>query len=125
MSLESKLFTLMPAHAGLGALIAERFYPIDLPQSPTLPAVVYRRITTARTYSQDGYSNLQRSRFQFDCWAGTQLEVIELEAQVIAAIHSLSSDGISVAFVQNNFDMSEPLSQTYRRPVDAFIWYGE
>lgn len=125
MSLESKLFALLPAHAGLGALIAGRFYPIALPQSPTLPAVVYSRISTQRTYSQSGFSNLSRPRFQFDCWAETYLGLLALVEQLIAALESLTGDGISVAFVENEIDIAEPLSQNYRRVVDAFIWYKE
>lgn len=125
MSLETTLVTLLTGHAGLGALIAGRLYPLALPQTPTLPAVVYSRISTRRIYSQSGFSNLSRPRFQFDCWAATYLGLLALVAQLIAALESLAGDGISVAFVENEIDMPEPLSQSYRRTVDAFIWYGE
>jgi len=125
MSLETTLVTLLTGHAGLGALIAQRLYPVTPPQGATLPAVAYLGASTKRTYSHDGDSNLNRPRIQFDCWAATYLEVLVLKTQLIAALHSLGSDGISVAFVENDQDIPEPLSQNYRRTIDAFIWYKE
>jgi hypothetical protein len=51
LSLENTLYVAVLADAGLSAIIGTRFYPIQFPQNPTLPAAVYQRISTVPYYT--------------------------------------------------------------------------
>ena len=68
------IVTKLTGYAGLSALISSRVYPGQLPQRPTLPSVTYQRVSTILVATRDnsGRANLERPRYQFDCWATTR-----------------------------------------------------
>jgi len=115
----------MTTHAGLSALIVGRCYPVKLPQTPTLPAVTYQRISSVSTYSQDGDSNLYRARWQFSCWSTGYVEAFEVAQQVKAALNLWKGTFGDPAFIENMMDFYEPETGIYHHVVDATIWWGE
>ena len=70
MSFSTDLYTRLSSHAGLSALVGDRIYPLRLPQNPTLPAVVYQRISGQRLQNLDRNTDgPQRIRVQLTAWA--------------------------------------------------------
>lgn len=71
MTLEAELRTYTLAGAAVLALVGTRMHARMLPQSPTLPAIVYQRIDTRRQHDLDGPDGLPRPRMQVTCWGST------------------------------------------------------
>jgi len=71
VTLEAELRTYTLAGAAVLALVGTRMHARMLPQSPTLPAIVYQRIDTRRQHDLDGPDGLPRPRMQVTCWGST------------------------------------------------------
>lgn len=82
MTIEEALRTYTLADAGVTALVGTRMYPRKLPQTPTLPALVYQRIDTRRGHDMAGADALPRPRMQVTCWATTPAGAYALAAAV-------------------------------------------
>jgi len=79
MDIETAIPLFCATHEGLTALIATRIYYGSLPDvTPTLPAVVYFRVSTARDHKID----TRHPRFQFTAWAASYLEAGAVEEQI-------------------------------------------
>lgn len=124
------IVTKLTGYAGLSALISSRVYPGQLPQRPTLPSVTYQRVSTILVATRDnsGRANLERPRYQFDCWATTRKAARAVAAELryaLATFAQASSPRVDVALVQNDFDDYEPDTDRHRAIVDVFVWYEE
>ena len=82
MTLEAELRTYTLAGAAVTALVGARMHARMLPQTPTLPALVYRRIDTRRLHEMSGPDGLPRPRMQITCWATTPAGAYDLAAAV-------------------------------------------
>jgi len=89
---EEGLVTYLSENVELTGLIGDRLYPLALPQSPTMPAVVYQEISAVPEYSQSGYSDLERTRMQFKCWANTLLMAKQIKAVLRMALSGFRGD---------------------------------
>jgi len=74
-------------------LIGSRLYPDALPQSPTLPAVVYYVISGTTLPGLAGIVADGEMRVQFDAYSLTRLESDEVAAAIAAMLKSLSAAG--------------------------------
>lgn len=125
--LESGLVTYLEANGGLTLLTGARIYPLRLPQSPTLPAVVYQQISNAPEYSHEGSSNLAQVRIQFSCWSTTLLEAKQIADELEAALggyRGLIGGRDTTAFVDNRQSDDDPETGLYREIVDVIFWNG-
>jgi hypothetical protein len=86
MSLETELRTYTLAGAGVAALVGTRMHARMLPQTPTLPAIVFQRIDTRREHDMAGPDGLPRPRMQLTCWATTPAGAVDLAAAVRARL---------------------------------------
>ena len=86
MTLETELRTYTLAGAGVTALVGTRMHARVLPQTPTLPAIVYQRISTRRQHDLAGPDGLPRPRMQVTAWAATPAEAYDLAAAVRARL---------------------------------------
>lgn len=59
------------ADATVSGLVSTRVYPLRLPQKPTLPALVYSRISGVRIEQLNGVASAAEPRYQIDAWAVT------------------------------------------------------
>jgi len=82
MTLEAALRTYTLAGAAVGALVGTRMHARRLPQTPTLPAIVYQRIDTRRLHDLAGPDGLPRARMQVTSWATTPAGASDLAAAV-------------------------------------------
>ena len=73
------------ANPALAALQSGRFYPVQLPQTPVLPASTYLVVSSIPDYSHDGLSSKTR-RVQIDCYAETYLGAHVLADTYVAAL---------------------------------------
>ena len=128
MSFEEGLFYYLDNHAGLSTEVDSRIYPQLLPQRPTLPAVVYHRISTPRLAALER-SFLPQGRFQFDCWAETFQEAKAVAAQVKLALDvysgAMGDETVEVSLIDDERDDYEPETKRWRSMVEVVIWYEE
>lgn len=86
MTLEAELRTYTLAGAGVAALVGTRMHARMLPQTPTLPAIVYQRVDTRRLHDLTGPDGVPRPRMQVTCWATTPAGAYALSDTVRARL---------------------------------------
>lgn len=127
--IEEGLIPFILADAGLSALIGTRLHDDVLPQSPTLPALVWQRISTPREYSQSGSSHYAMPRFQFACWANTRLETLQVADALRTALEAykgaMGSEIVYGIFVENELSGYDPDTGLRRQIVDYRIDHKE
>ena len=76
--IEECIASVLSASTGLNDLIGQRFTPVNLPQSPTYPALTYTLI------SGDEHHDIPIGfpRYQFSAWANTYAEAKSVAAEV-------------------------------------------
>lgn len=122
MSIDVRLYTRLAAYNGISALVSTRIYPLQLPQTPTLPALTYQRISNS---GQNGSTDLRESRWQVNCWAATYTGAVALAAQAKAALEDYSNvsatPGIKYGRIVGELDDYDPETETYRVILDAML----
>jgi hypothetical protein len=88
--------------ATVATLVGTRIYPGRLPQSPTLPAVVYNEISPGQFMCNDsGLSRSSRPRIQLDVYAATYAAAHDLVEKIDARLAGIGgpagSDSIDAA----------------------------
>lgn len=125
--IEEAIYSALTAHAGLSALVADRIYPMVLPQDATRPAVTYMRVSGARDLNINQASVDANPRYQFDVWADSFEAAYGAAAQLIDAVGTVQSgSGVTVygVAVVGDMDVYEPQTFLYRRVTDVQFLYG-
>lgn len=121
--------TYLVSYSQLAALIGARFYPMVLPQTPTLPAMVWARISGPREYSHSGDSQLAFSRYQFTSWSADLAEARQVAQALISAMSGYSgpmgNEIVYAAFVENDIDDYDQETGLYSVIVDVTMWAKE
>jgi hypothetical protein len=130
--LEAALFGYLSDDPGIAALVDDRIYPVRLPEGAVLPAIVWQRISAARTYTHDPFDETKawtQARVQFSCWHWTALGAIELGEAVLTALSGYSGqmEGELIGAAMADFELDDYEAETrlYRRLVDFLISYED
>jgi len=115
------------ASVGLTTAVGNRAYPITAPQNPVYPYYTFQRISTPqRVGSHGGDSKLEQVRVQFTPNAKTAIEADAIAETIKAAYIGLTGvyadqyiGGVTFA---GDLDDYEPLTKTYKRMIDLYIW---
>ena len=124
MSIESKIFDRCTTHVGTAALISTRCYPDRLPENATFPLVVFFRVSgttdTFRTHTVNTRTDIERARFQFDCYAESSLAAKALAEQLMSAWdgYQNDADGIGHVFFMGRSSQREDPIDRYREVVE-------
>jgi len=120
---ESGLRAWALADPTVAGLIGTRFYPMMLPQTPTLPACTYFRVSH-RIPDEIPYPTI---RMQVTCWATTHSGARALATALEAAAGKKkgTSAGVEIKYasVANDLDMHDPVTGYYAVPVDFKVTY--
>jgi hypothetical protein len=126
MSAGARLYTRLTTHAGTAALVSVRVYPLSLPQHPTMPAIVYQRLSGAERL---GSTQIREARYQLSCWGSTYASSQAVATQVRAALEGWGVGGAGVfvrmARVVNELDDYEPDENLYRVVTDVMLHLTE
>lgn len=126
MSIETELTTYLKAHI---ATVTQRVYPLRLPDSPTLPALTYGKVSAAPEYAHDGPAGLTSERWQFSCWALTYAAARAIANEVKTHLSGYSGDmgalEIGSIFVANEIDLYDPEPAIYHIAVDCIITHED
>jgi hypothetical protein len=128
MTIEEALYSYLSTYAGLVALIGTRIYQVRLPQTPTLPAVTYMRVSAPRLQAFDGTAKTT-ARFQLSAWATSYAGAKAVAAQLVAALDSYSGTMGGVGGVPcdctviNDVDLVDPETGWYQVATDFEVWF--
>lgn len=141
MDIVSKVGAFILADPQMRSDVGTRFYPVKLPQNPTLPAITIQRITGVRANKLKGPASLVDARYQIDIWAregsGSAFKTTQRIGRRLALLldgrtTTLLDDEVSpavpriVAFrLETDQDLFEPdvNGGIYRYSADYFITY--
>lgn len=116
MAIQDELYTL------LSPLLAGRMYPNAAPDKPTLPYLVYGRISARKQQTMEangGTGNLVNSNVQLDVYTKTYSAVIALSEQIQTALQGWARQNI-VIFEQDFYESEE---QLHRIALEVSIWH--
>lgn len=122
------LFARLTNFGGLTGLVGNRVFPAPLPQSPTLPAITYQRISGVPTLAHTRVGRHTTSRYQFTVWADDSDEAALVAEQVRLALDGwVDKDGprIGKALLVLMIDDYEPETQRHRVLMDFMIGHDE
>lgn len=112
----------------IGTGDAARIYYQKLPNAPTLPAIVYNRISSPRSRTHDGDSNLSNPRIQYSMWSETDTGVMALAEAFENAFKSFSgtagSSTVYATIVENRLSLIDEESKFYHIPIDLMIQHN-
>lgn len=90
MVVEEAITKLLKENPAVNNRINGRVYPMMLPQNSDLPAITYQLISQPRTGSNDGDSELARSRIEIRMFAFDDLVAAQLADEVRRALVGFS-----------------------------------
>ncbi len=100
------LYEKITGNPEIAAIIASRMYPVALPQTPTVPAVVYFFDNATSTLSYSGPSGLESATLRVDSWADNFDEAKNLAAKVKEILNGWKKN-IPAGAVQGTFFKGE------------------
>ena len=129
--MEAKLMTYILGTTAISDLVGARMYPLKMPQSPTLPLLVYQRISGPREHDADGAAGLANPRIQIDAWAITYGGAKALATVVRKRIDGYSGDmgspAVEAIFIHllNDRDFYDDVTELWRVSMDYEIMHVE
>ena len=111
--IEESVFT------ALRGLVSDRVYPLQMPQLPTLPAIVYTRIANTPQNVIYGRPTLDQVRIQIDAYATTYKGAKDLAQSIRDAMETSATFS---ATLQTDDDFFQTDTDLYRVSSDYYIW---
>lgn len=110
---------------GLETITAMLWYPLVLPQQPTLPAGTYQLISTVRGQSHNGDDGLPVRRVQLDVY-GMTYAAVDAKSNLIESAFkngklTLGNTTIQHARMSNVMDGIDPTTGRYRKTLDLLL----
>jgi hypothetical protein len=133
-SIETALFKLLQDDAAVGALIADRIYPIWVPQGRAMPAVTYNQLAGGRDQMLSGPSGFVSAVFEFSCWAESYGQTRSVADAVRQALDGFdgTSDTIVIQSVQLQDENDIPAAEDgidrlrrYGKILSFAVWFCE
>lgn len=125
------------ADSGIAAVVADRIFPIVLPQGETRTSIVYTRISGQGDHTLTQASGIARPRYQIDSWAQTPGAASSLADMVKDRLDGARGafeygsnsprDSIDVlgAFFTDEREDYDATAKLYRMSRDYFVWFRE
>lgn len=129
MSLELAIHAKLAATAAVTNLVSTRIYLVNLPQSPSYPAVTIARVSGVREHNLSGPSGLARPRISISGW-GTYYNAAKNVAEAIRQTldgfsGTVSGVDIQSVHLENEIDLYEDEPEVFRTMTDYFIQHQE
>lgn len=111
------------------AAMAQKIAWIDRPMGSALPAITLMQVGAGRNYTHGGADDLTQPLVQFDFWAASQWEAVQLERLVTAELERASTIGgvvFGMAFLESQQDFDpekiDDGTTVFRRTADWRIY---
>lgn len=86
MNIEEAVVKYLLDYPGLKALISNKIYPEEIPQSTKLPAVFWIKVSDIKEHFLSGQSDVENPIYQFTAQADTKAEARKVAEQIKAAL---------------------------------------
>lgn len=106
--------------------VCPRVYRKRLPQSVTVPALTYQRISTVRGYELSADDELPTSRMQVDVWTRGADDADDLVASLVSTLSGYSDADVHRVEVEDDREWDDLVGATHdldRRIVELLITY--
>lgn len=134
-TIDDHLYSRLANYAGLSALVGTRITPGLLNQGAALPAVTFRKISAPRIHQMGSDPGLVEARYEVNCWGDAEDnadgfgDIEDVGAQVVAALSrysgTISSVVVDEIFLEDENNVYEPSTKTWRRILDFIVHYRE
>jgi len=132
VSFEEVLFDYLTGDEAIAALVELRVYPVgSVPERCPVPYITWNRVDANRLYTYDEFDENEpwvTARIQFNCWAYTAMESMDMGSALLAALSGYGDDmggQLITSFSVNELDTFEPGTKFHRRVLDFFISYQD
>lgn len=131
-TLEEAMYSHITAAPIITNLISTRIYPRQLPQNPTYPALIYRRVSTRLQQYHGAGTALPFPRYQFSCYATSYAETKTLANTLRAVLDGFkgtfgSGSTVTVGFIlwENEIDGFDNVAEVPVTHIDFRIAHQE
>jgi len=128
-TIHTDVYNRLRGNAGVAALVAQRIYPVELPQEPTLPAITYHMLSDPTEHMlNEATSSFRIASIQVQSWATTWLGAIALSNAVTAAMDGFAgllggATGERAWVTQTNaVDLGDDRTGWKRRIINFEVW---
>ncbi len=129
MSIEDAIVARMTGYAGLAALVSSRIYAVQAPQNPTLPYIVFERVSSSKISLMSADTGVSEARFQFTCYGSTYTSARNVVEQVRQCWQRYSGTVSSVVIldteIETDQDEFDPDTKEYYSIMDIMITHRE
>jgi L-2-hydroxyglutarate oxidase LhgO len=130
MTIPATLRAILLADATVSGLVSTRVYPVKLPQSPTMPAMVITLVGGQDVISHSGPAGVENPTFQIDFYGETYSQMDSLYEAGKDALNGYSGlingQNVQGIFLVQKRDLPyDDDASLYRRTVDFSIWNEE
>ena len=129
MDMQGALRARLLAAAPVTALVGQRIYWVERPQSSGFPALTLQIVSDPRPQHLKGFQPLRETRVQIDVWGtGSAQSSTIAEAVIAAAVAEGSNNGIrfnrgSIAGVDTGGEVSGT-TFIHRTTIDLIVWWS-
>lgn len=115
--------------AGVAALVGQRIYWIQAPQSADIPRITLNRISDDRQQTYSGFQPLRSTLVQCDIWAETYAKALLIEQAIISELAAPETSN-GIVFSRPQIDASRDgfertdTQEIYRISLDLIIWWA-
>lgn len=121
-SLPASLFAALSSDSGVAALCGSRIFPDELPQSETVPALVYTVIYDPKASTFTG-ATLRSARVQVDVYARTVKEAAEVQGEVERVFGAMIEPSPGLSAVQETArSFFDSITRYHRAEMEFTIW---
>lgn len=134
-TIDDHLYSRMANFSALAALVGTRINPGMLNQGDALPAVTFRKISGPRVHQMGSDPGIVEARYEVNCWGDAEDnadgfgDIAAVGAQVVAALSryggTISGVVVDHVFLDDEEDVYEPSTMTWRRILDFIVHYRE
>jgi hypothetical protein len=129
MRLEEAAYAYLISQPAIHAKIAERIYPLILPQKCRFPAVAYTLVSAIRAPALQKDTGYTRAVLQFSCHAKSYSEAVMVTHLLRKALQDFSGnmDGLNIGSVLVVSEMVdyEPKTDTYSAAIEFEFHFNE
>lgn len=128
--IEAGLAARLSGFVGLSALIADRVFPLVIPQqgaAQRMPCVVYQLVSRDRAMRFCATDEMVQAQYQIDAYARSYLDCKTVAVQVIAALldfrGAMGDQSVHQVSLDSEIDVMDPEPGLYRVSMTFSIWH--
>lgn len=126
-SIEEALIAALIADTDVAAIVGSNVFIIGGRSNSAYPYVTLQRISTVGTAVLDGPSNLDRPRFQIDCWSDRALQALALAETIRVVLDTVELTAAGITFTATFQDQRGPApdeeTRNFRVGQDYFVFH--